>query len=133
MGLLTNLVSNFFGKIQNGVASEYQRKADNAGVNPIVLESLRISAIRNYIFDEKNYLFQLDYHKNDIKKLNKIKENRLKHLIKYWGSEENYDLFKQKIENKDNEEQIEENIKLEEYDKKVQKEKEDFLKKHNMK
>ena len=133
MGLLTILVDNFFGRIQGRLANEYQQKADSAGVHPIVLKSLHIRAIRNYFFDEKSYLLQIDYHKNDENKLNKIKEDRLKHLIKYWGSEENYKLFKQKIENKENEEQIEENIKSDEYDKKVQKEKEDFLKKQNMK
>jgi|694.fasta_scaffold86960_5 hypothetical protein len=133
MGVLTNLIGNLFGKIQGGLASEYQRQANSAGVHPIVEESLHKSAIRNYIFDEKCYLFQIDYYKNDVKKLNKIKEDRLKHLIKYWGNEENYKLFKQKIENKENEEQIEEDIKSEEYNKKVQKEKEDFLKIQNIK
>lgn len=131
MGFLTDLVEQFFGKLQNGLAEEYQRQANKAGVHPIIAKDQHESAIRNYIRDEKQYLFELDFYKNDNEKFKKTKKNRLNYIIQHWGSEENYELFKQKIEEKDEKKANDYNSKLAEYNQRVQKEKEDFLKKHN--
>ena len=133
MGFLTNLVDQFFGRLQDGLSEEYQRQAKKAGVHPIVAESLHNMAIRDYELDERIYQRELDYYKSDLEKIKEIKKDRLSHLIKHWGSEENYVLFKQKIEEDQNKKDVEEKLKLEEYNKKVQKEKEEFLKNHNLK
>jgi hypothetical protein len=36
VGFLTDLVDQFFGKLQTVLAEEYQRQANKAGVHPIV-------------------------------------------------------------------------------------------------
>ena len=60
------------------------------------MKSLHIRAIRNYIFDEKSYLLQIDYHKND--------ENKLNNFIKCideiynqtsWNKEQIMEIFNQ--------------------------------------
>jgi hypothetical protein len=127
MGFLTNLVDQFFGKLQSGLAKEYQRQADKAGIHPIVAESIHRRAIENYISDEKNYLTSLKYFKNNPEKIEELKAERIVFLIEHWGSEEKYSLFKKK------QEKGKEKIKntLIEYNKRVQKEKDEFLKKYN--
>lgn len=133
MGFLTNLVDNFFKNLQSGLASEYERQAKKAGVHPIIAKSMHENALKNYKTEEKYFLTDLEFFKNNPEKLLEIKNNRFKYLVENWGSEENYELFKQKIEDQEKKDQIEESVKLEEYNKKIQKEKEEFLKKHNMK
>jgi hypothetical protein len=133
MGFLTNLVDNFFGKLQSGLAEEYQRQAKNAGVHPIVAKVQHESAFQNYLSNEKRYLIELEYYKNDAKELEKLEKARLEHLVEHWGSVENYELFKQKIHEEEERKEKEDNIKLRKYNKRVQKEKEDFLKNHGIK
>lgn len=84
-------------------------------------------AIENYISDEKNYLTSLKNFKNNPEKIDELKAERLVFLIEHWGSEEKYSLFKKKQENE------KEKFKntLMEYNKRVQKEKDDFLTKFN--
>jgi hypothetical protein len=127
MGFLTNLVEQFFGKLKSGLAEEYQRQANKAGIHPIVAESIHRRVIENYIIDEKNYLTSLKYFKNNPEKIEELKAERMNFLIEHWGSEVKYSLFKKK-QDKENEK-----IKnsLMEYNKRVQKEKDEFLKKYN--
>ena len=131
MGFLTNLVDNFFGKLQSGLAEEFQRQAKKAGVHPIAAEVQHEFAINNYTSNEKTYLIDLEYYKNDAKELEKLEKERLEHLVEHWGSAENYELFKQKIHEEEERKEKEDNVKLKKYNKRVQKEKEDFLKKYN--
>jgi hypothetical protein len=133
MGFLTNLVDNFFGRLQNGLIKEYGRQSNKSGIHPIVAKGIHEAAIKNYVSDENHYLFELKYYEKDLEKVKEIKDRRIKYLIEHWGSEENYKLFKHKIEEDKIQKYIEEKHELNRYNEKIQKEKEEFLKNHNLK
>ncbi|MCX6211851.1 MAG: hypothetical protein NT104_04720 [Bacteroidetes bacterium] len=133
MGLLTNLVDQFFGNLQSGLSEEYQRQANKAGPHPITLKAEQDDAIRNYIRDEKRYLDNLFYNKDRAKEIEKLKKERLEYLVEHWGSAENYELFKKKIEEEETRKQNVDKAFLEEYNKRVQKDKEVFFKNHGIK
>ena len=121
------MADQFFGSLKDGLAEEHQRQVNKAGVHPIILESIHERASENFISDEKNYLTSLKYFKNNPEKTEELKAERTVFLIEHWGSEEKYSLFKMKQENE------KEKIKntLMEYNKRVQKEKDEFIKKYN--